>query len=107
MISNKQNMRLPSVGRIGKYVILAFTEFALITACVLADTNPPPALHISLSGPPGAQTPELFWDAQPGAVYTIESRTSLGPDSGWVAIEPVSVSSNQARWKAPELNASS
>src|SRR5213075_625215 len=32
--------------------------------------------------------------------------TNLAPDSPWLAVEPVVVSSNLARWKAPELNAS-
>src|SRR6266446_7365252 len=108
---NQTNMTLRNQNgrhwRSCKFLLLSLTETTLTIALATAATSSPPQLHLSLSGPVGSLTPELTWNAQPGAVYTIQSKTNLAPDSPWLAVEPVVVSSNLARWKAPELNASS
>jgi len=104
MTSKNQNSRH---WRSCKFLLLSLAEAVLATAVATAATSSLPQLHLSLSGSIGSLTPELTWDAQPGAVYTIQSKTNLAPEAPWLAVEPVVVSSNLARWKAPELNASS
>ena len=86
--------------------------FSVIAAAGLVSfglqaANPPVQLQISITGSPTHPTPELSWAAQPGAVYLVQCKTNLAPDSNWIPVEPVSSTSNIARWKAPELNSSS
>jgi len=88
-----------------QFVVWAIAGLNLPSAS--SSTNPPPEIHIAIAGPPGHQTPELSWDAQVGAVYLVQSRTSLDADVPWETVEPVRASETVARWKAPELNSQS
>ncbi|MEY2407490.1 MAG: hypothetical protein QOF48_160 [Verrucomicrobiota bacterium] len=102
-----QTITLPAKRPFGRGFIAIAALASLFGARSLPATNGPVQLQISLSGSIGHQTPELSWTAQPGAFYMVQCRTNLASGSSWIAVEPVSSSSNVARWKAPELNSSS
>ena len=73
-----------TTGRIRYFVkrLLAFAIFMFAGGSISAATDGVP-LGITLSGPPGQQTPELVWPSQTGAVYNVQSRTDLAASGRW------------------------
>lgn len=72
----------------------AMLGLAVLAGTTDAATNVPVQLRIAFTGPSGSLTPELSWASQPGAVYKLQHRYSLGSDGAWETFEPVTAVSN-------------
>lgn len=78
---------------------------ALTLALSPAVTRGATSLQLGITPPTAAngfkRTAYLTWNAQSGCVYTVQSNTTLGDTSQWIAEESILATTSTVQWTAP------